>query len=503
MPAAPAIAGPSPRRNAALWFSVLSALFASPGLSQNPPNGLGAWLAGAPAPTARSEVAAAAIEGKIYVIGGLEEAGPSDLSPVAVSRRVEEYDPIWNGWTAKAQLPVPLHHAAVAVIDRHVYVVGGFTKSGLSIWTPVATLYRYHPVTDTWTEQHPMPTARGALAAAVVDHKLVAIGGYDGQRNTGAVEIYDPATDSWTTGASLPTPRDHLAAVAVGRDLYAIGGRLNRDYAHNLGVVERYQPAANRWERRADLPTPRSGLAAVALGGRIFTFGGEGTEGTFRDTESYTPETDRWRALAGMPIGRHGLGAAAAQDRIYLVSGGPKPGATFSNVTEIYVPPTGETGATPAGRASAAQVGAVMAILAAWSEAGVLPPESTPEANRIVKALIQFQSAMMKSTNTQVVQFFDGAFAHKFGAAAEEHLRQSRRNGWTSRTLEAVVEYATGPPQWDQGALDAGWREFNVGSQDLRLLAGLHAAAREQFVAEGKDIHAVYDSKRRLMPGAR
>ena len=110
---------------------------------------------------------------------------------------------------------------------------------------------------------------------------------------------------------------------------------------------------------------------------------------------------------------------------------------------------------------------------------------------------------MMKSTNPQVVQFFDGAFAHKFGTAAEEHLRQGRRDGWTSRTLEAVIEYATGPAQWDQAALDAGWREFNVGSQDLRLLASLHAAARDQFVAEGKDIHTVYESKRRLMPGAR
>ncbi len=486
-----------------LWSLITGASAGAENTATVPSQDLGTWLSGAPAPTARSEVAAASMDGALYVVGGLEEAGPADLTPIGISRAVEVYDPVWNGWGAKAPLPVPLHHVGIAVVDRHLYVVGGFTRAGVSTWSPVATLYRYDPVTDTWTERRPMPTARGALAVAVVDHRLIAIGGFDGQRNTGLVEIYDPATDTWTTGASLPTPRDHLAAVAVGQDVYAIGGRLNRDYGHNLATVERYHVGHNRWEPRADLPMPRSGGAAAAVGGRIYFFGGEGLSGTFRDTDMYSPEADRWQTLSAMPTGRHGLGAAVIHDRIYLVAGGPKPGATFSAHTDIFVPPTGGGNGGTKAPASAAQVGSVMAILAAWSEAGVLPPESTPDASRIVKALIQFQSALMKSRNPHVVQFFEGAFARKFGGAAESLLQQGRRDGWTSRTLEAVAEYATGTAQWDREGLETGWREFNVGTQDLRLLAGLHQAAKAELAGEGKDVHVVYESKRRLMPGAR
>ncbi len=48
--------------------------------------------------------------------------------------------------------------------------------------------------------------------------------------------------------------------------------------------------------------------------------------------------------------------------------------------------------ATPPG-----PVGASMAVLAMLQDADVLPPEETPEANRIIKLVIQFQSVFMKS----------------------------------------------------------------------------------------------------------
>ncbi len=473
------------------------------GAARAAPPAMGTWTDGAPAPTHRSEVAAGVIGGKIFLLGGFEEPGPNDVLTLAVSRTVEQYDPIWNGWTAKAPLPARLHHAAVAVVDRQLFVIGGFTQSGVSVWQPTAAVYRYDVASDTWTERQSMPTARGALGAAVVDGKIIAVGGYNGTGNPAAVESYDPATDTWSTMASLPTPRDHLAVVAFGRDLYAIGGRLNKDYGRNLAVVEQFHPATNRWTRKMDLAVPRSGVAAAVVSGRIYVFGGEAPDGTIRSTEVYNPETDRWDMAASMPTARHGLAAAVVEDRIYVLGGGPKPGGTFSNLNEIFIAPRPETTAQSSGRASASQVGAVMAILSVWSEAGVLPPENTPDASRIVKALIQFQSAMMKSGNPHVVKFFDAAFQQKFGHAAEQAVRAGRREGWTSRSLEAMVEYGTGPPRWDRAGLEQGWREFNLAEQDLRLLAGLHFAARNQYAAEGKDIHMVYEEKRRLMPGAR
>jgi len=69
-------------------------------------------------------------------------------------------------------------------------------------------------------------------------------------------------------------------------------------------------------------------------------FGGESDEGTFRQNEMYDPARDMWQAMALMPTGRHGLGSAAVQGRIYVISGGPTPGGSFSNLNEVFRPPS-------------------------------------------------------------------------------------------------------------------------------------------------------------------
>lgn len=131
-----------------------------------------------------------------------------------------------------------------------------------------------------------MPTARGALAGAVVKGRLHVVGGavksFFRLVNTGAHEVYDPETDQWQTLAPLPTPRDHLAVVSHGNKLFAIGGRVNVDYNRNLSSNEVYDPSTGKWSTAAGLPTARSGITAQVLNGRIHVFGGESGEGFFR-----------------------------------------------------------------------------------------------------------------------------------------------------------------------------------------------------------------------------
>src|SRR5207249_2470706 len=80
----------------------------------------GAWTAKAPAPTKRTEVVAAAVNSKIYVIGGFVRG----LS--VVSAAVEEYDPTTDRWRERASLPSGVHHAGIAVVNGRLYIVGGF-----------------------------------------------------------------------------------------------------------------------------------------------------------------------------------------------------------------------------------------------------------------------------------------------------------------------------------------------------------------------------------------
>src|SRR5574337_51902 len=184
-------------------------LIALPGSSESakPESERGSWHAAPPIPTKRTEVAAAAVDGKIYVVGGFEKPSVGNVMNFGITPSVEMYDPVTDRWASTAPMPVGLHHVGIGVAGGRLYVIGGYRKSGLSVWNPVATVYAYDPATDRWTENASMPTARGALSVAEHEGKLYAIGGYDRKANNAQVEVYDPILNTWTTRASLPTPR--------------------------------------------------------------------------------------------------------------------------------------------------------------------------------------------------------------------------------------------------------------------------------------------------------
>src|SRR5690349_13418031 len=112
----------------------------------------GTWRPAAPLPTKRTEVAAAALDGKIYVVGGFEKPGLGNILNFAITPSVEMYDPMTDRWTPKAPMPVGLHHVGIGVADGRLYVIGGYSRSGRSVWNPVATVYTYDPARNTWTE---------------------------------------------------------------------------------------------------------------------------------------------------------------------------------------------------------------------------------------------------------------------------------------------------------------------------------------------------------------
>ena len=160
----------------------------------------GKWITRAPMPSARTEVAAVELGGKIYVIGGYDKG----------SHLVEEYDPATDSWRGRASLPKPLHHVGAAALNGKIYVIGGYI-SGVG---PVDTVYEYAPAKDQWTTKKAMPTARGALTVGVVSGKIYAVGGIGKNgRNTPANESYDPAQDLWSKHAA----HDHTAGSSCHR----------------------------------------------------------------------------------------------------------------------------------------------------------------------------------------------------------------------------------------------------------------------------------------------
>ena len=130
-----------------------------------------------------------------------------------------------------------------------------------------------------------------------------------------------------------------------------------------------------------------------------------------------------------------------------------------------------------------------------------LPPEDTPEANRIIQAVIQFQSVFLKSSDPDVKLFLTHALATQRGRSADETLSQFHSSGWTSDVLEALSDQWAATPINQRERLAPGFRQFNLSPADFDWLMELIVKARKAFVQRGQTFRQVFAQRRQEMPG--
>ncbi len=278
------------------------------------------WTTGTPLPEPRSEVAAAALRGRVVVVGGFLESG-------ANSRRVDAFDPTRDTWTRLPDLPVSVDHAAAASARGRLVIVGGYGADR----RPLRTAFLFDGA--RWRKLPPPPEERAAAAAtATAGGTVWVVGGRNREGLATTMLALDLQTLRWRTLPG-PTPREHLAATALGGTVYAIGGR-RAGYDTNVATVQAYEPRRSRWRRMPDLPDPRGGTGAAAIAGRVVSVGGESPEGTERSVWALRPGARRWVRLPDLPTPRHGLGVVAVAGRVWVVAGGPTPGLSVSGATE-------------------------------------------------------------------------------------------------------------------------------------------------------------------------
>ncbi|HKP38464.1 MAG TPA: kelch repeat-containing protein [Pyrinomonadaceae bacterium] len=188
------------------------------------------WSTRAPMPTARCHIAAVALNGLIYAVGGANTSGSIRYSTVEI------YNPVTNSWTKGTPMPTERDQATAVVIDGILYVAGGMKLSGA-----LNTVEAFDPKTNRWTTKAPMPTPRFQHAAVVIDGSLFVVGGVNGLAFVPAVDVFDPATNSWTTLLlPLPTARKQTAVVQINNSLFAIGGADKLDSPSFVGTNEQF-----------------------------------------------------------------------------------------------------------------------------------------------------------------------------------------------------------------------------------------------------------------------
>lgn len=279
-------------------------------------------------PVPRTEVAAAVLQGRIVVAGGLTADG-------AASDRVDVYDPATDRWDPGPPLPLALHHSGMAAVGDRVYLAGGYTNRPGVDWVAQSRVFSLASGDRAWREEPGLAGARGGLAMAGVANRLVAVGGTDSlgrfQRKT---EVFTPGQRAWVAGPDMTQPRDHLAiAVSRGR-VYAIAGRLG-SLESNQAEVESWDPTeAAGWRKEPNLNDTRGGTGAAEAAGRPCVAGGEEPTGTIASVECLAD--GRWDRVARLRVPRHGLGVVGLGDRLHVIAGGPQPGLFVSGAHEVF-----------------------------------------------------------------------------------------------------------------------------------------------------------------------
>ena len=261
------------------------------------------WQELAPLPTARSGLAVAVFEDRIYAISGETTQGVTGV--------MEQYDVATNLWTTLPSKPLPVTDINAAVIGGQIYIPGGRLASGEV--TPI--LKSYDPSKKQWERHASLPIALSGYALVAFEGKLYVFGGWDGNKYLSSAFIYDPDHDKWTALTPMPMALGFAGAAVAEDKIYVIGGY---DGRHALAVNNVYTPHLEGintpWSQAEALPVGRYDIGIASIADSINIIGGQDASKAFL---AFLPQINQWQALTPPPL-EIGDGIRLAQMGEYL-----------------------------------------------------------------------------------------------------------------------------------------------------------------------------------------
>ncbi|XP_054722889.1 LOW QUALITY PROTEIN: kelch-like protein 5 [Uloborus diversus] len=215
----------------------------------------GAWSARRSMFTHRHGLGMGVLGGQLYAVGGHD--GWTFLNSV------ERWDPETNQWSYVAPMNTQRGTVAVALLDDRLYAVGG--RDGSSCLPSVEC---FDPHRNRWELCAPMGARRGGAGAVALGRALYALGGHDapllnpGTSRFDAVERLDPREGRWGPVAPLSVGRDAVGVGVLGDRILAVGGYDGQRY---LSIAEAYDPRMDRWTEIEPLSQGRAGMCTAVV----------------------------------------------------------------------------------------------------------------------------------------------------------------------------------------------------------------------------------------------
>lgn len=311
-----------------------------------------AWEPLASIPAAFNSGKATAMNGKIYVPGGIN---PSS----GIERNQYVYDIAANTWATLPAPPKGVHAYSLAADNaKNIYYLSGGSDGVVAGFTDVQA---YDIQASKWNTLPPMNTARFAHESVLANGKLYIAGGIGSAGGLTSGEVFDFATQKWSPIAEMPRVHQYmisaLAQDATGRLLWLIIGGEDSN-ANPISAIDAYDFASDKWltlDGSYNLPVARTRLGSATLGGFIYGVGGispiAGVTSTVRTVErfkldGFTILSPNQPPLMTVPVARQIAlpnreltFAVSAQDLgsgvpITITAEGMPSGANFSTVNE-------------------------------------------------------------------------------------------------------------------------------------------------------------------------
>lgn len=243
------------------------------------------WTTGAVPPIPLHHLQAVTYEGKIYVIGAFTGGYPGE-TPVP---NIYIYHPETDEWETGPEIPEDRRRGSsgAVVYQGKIYVMGGMQNGHTD--GHVRWFDSYDPATNEWERLPDIPRHRDHFHAVVINDVLYLAGGRRTSFATGQVfdltipevDVYDFQTGKWDNlppSADLPTPRAGTSAVAFGDHLIVIGGESGtQSDAHS--EVESFNTVTEEWVSLPPLITGRHATQAILYDNRIYTAAGSSVRG--------------------------------------------------------------------------------------------------------------------------------------------------------------------------------------------------------------------------------
>ncbi len=299
--------------------------------TQQSGGGLSAWRTLTPLPQALYDHAAVAAGGYVFVIGGF---GSNNTTRSTVYS-AKQNGATLGAWTAQTALPVAEGEIGAAVVNNHIYVVGGHTVpgSGGGQNTVYSAAIGANGTVGAWSALTALPQARWDPGVVTGAGFLWTTGGYSANGQATNTIYRAPINADGTIGAWLsltPAPAvlgEHTATVATG-DLFLAGGKVGSSGASKTVYAA---PLAGPWLMLSSYSVQAG--AKVQVSGTGFV-SGEQVGITFNGTAVATAQADSTGSfgIGGSP-GTNFVVSTSTNSGAYLVIGTGKTSGHFGQAT--------------------------------------------------------------------------------------------------------------------------------------------------------------------------